>query len=262
MNGLNLAFLWDLLNLKSRASFFRKVIEHYEYHYPKPYIPVYVYGNHDRKRMASHFDGDMRIAKLLALIQFTVRGVPVTYYGEEIGMVDGGFAAKTALDPLARNFAWVPSFLFDMLGFVNRDDCRTPMQWDAGPNAGFCSAEVTPWLPVDENRNVANVRDQLRDKESLLNVYRALLQLRREQPVLQTGDLVFINEAGSSEHVLAYQRYQKNQTILVALNMGPKTEKFHNPTECEQMLFCIGVETPVDPSQILLPPYTGIVLGN
>ena len=139
--GLNLIFLWELLNLKTTAAFLRKVIQHYEQNYPVPYTPVYVFGNHDRKRLISQCGGDLRIAKLLALFQFTVRGVPVTYYGEEIGMAEVLMSAKTALDPVGRKYAWVPSILADMLGlYVNRDGCRTPMQWEASPNAGFCPA--------------------------------------------------------------------------------------------------------------------------
>jgi alpha-glucosidase len=91
LDGLNLTFLWKLLDLKVDARFFRKVIHHYEAHYPAPYIPVYVFGNHDQKRVISKVGNDPRVAKLLALFQFTVRGVPVTpislraFWGLQIG---------------------------------------------------------------------------------------------------------------------------------------------------------------------------------
>ena len=179
-NGLHLIFLWRLLNLKGNASFLRNVIRHYETHFAKPFTPVYVFGNHDRKRVLSQVGDDPNMAKLLALFQFTTRGVPVIYYGEEIGMLDGGFPAKKALDPIGQNYKQIPGFLFNWLGlYVNRDGCRTPMQWEAGPNAGFCDPEVTSWLPVHENHSWANVVDQLKDSNSILGIYKALIRIRR-----------------------------------------------------------------------------------
>ena len=111
-----------------------------------------------------------------------------------------------------RNYAWVPSFLVDMLGlYVNRDGCRTPMQWDAGPNAGFCGVEIAPWLPVHENRNMINVQDQLGDDDSLLNTYRVLLRLRRDTPTLKIGTLELLSVTGMDESILALQTHHKRQ---------------------------------------------------
>jgi len=262
LDGLNLAFLWELLNLKGTATFLRKAIQHYEDQYPIPYTPVYVFGNHDCKRVISHCGGDTHIGKLLAIMQFTVRGVPVTYYGEEIGMVEGAFSAKTALDPIGQNYAWVPPFLLDKFGlYVNRDGCRTPMQWDDGPNAGFCSAEGTPWLPVHENRNLANVADQLRDEDSLLNTYRALLRLRRDNLTLQTGNLELIHEAGMDESILAYKRSTKDQTLLILLNFGEKTVRL-DPTDHQKVIFSVGIPPSSVKPISQLPPYAGIILDQ
>jgi glycosidase len=178
-------------------------------------------------------------------------------------MQDGGFPAKSALDPVAQNLAWVPTFLFDLLGLPsNRDGCRTPMQWDGGPNAGFCSAEVAPWLLVHKNRGTANVADQSGDQDSLLNLYRALLRLRRDTPVLQTGELTLIDNPAIGKNILAYTRSSADQTIFVALNFGGETEIFQNPTDCRKILIFSGMELPADPSRVSLPPYTGIVLRN
>ncbi len=260
-DGLNLVFLWELLNLKNTTPFLRKVIQHYERHYPSPHTPVYVFGNHDRKRLISHCGGDMRIAKLLAVFQFTVRGVPVTYYGEEIGMEDGSFPAKTALDPIGRNYAWVPPFLINWLGlYVNRDGCRTPMQWDSGPNAGFCQPEIIPWLPVHANKVYANVQDQWVDDESLLNLYGKLLHLRRETPALQNGTLELIDDPTVDENIMAYKRITKNQTLLIVLNFGTNFVQFHHPIDGQQSLLAIGMDAPANLASFQLPPYAGIIL--
>jgi glycosidase len=85
------------------------------------------------------------------MLQLTVRGVPCMYYGEEIGMTDLPQPFGTALDPIPHKFKFIPRFIFDLLGLlINRDEVRTPMQWDGTKNAGFSSAEKT-WLPVHRN---------------------------------------------------------------------------------------------------------------
>jgi len=262
LDGLHLTFLWELLNLKSTASFLRTVVQNYEKNYPAPYTPVYVYGNHDCKRLISLTNDDMRIAKLLAMFQLTVRGVPVIYYGEEIGMADGNFPAKTALDPIGRRFKWVPRFLVNLLDlYINRDGCRTPMQWNAGPNAGFCDADVTPWLPVHENRDIANVQDQLEQDDSLINLYRDLLHLRRESTALRTGKLELIADPAMDKNILAYKRTAHEQTIMVVLNFGNQAAQFRNPTGCDQTLLAVSIDQLDNPRNIQLPPFAGIIFG-
>ena len=175
-DGLNMVFLWKLDKLEICARFFRNVLLEYEAQYPLPYTPVFVYGNHDLRRLFSKIGPDVRFAKILALYQFTVRGVPVTYYGEEIGMLDGNFSARNARDPMGARFSWIPDILVNKLGFyINRDGCRTPMQWDNTDNAGFCSADAQPWLPVHQDYESINVKSELACPDSILNVYNRLL---------------------------------------------------------------------------------------
>jgi glycosidase len=262
-DGLNLVFLWKLIGLKMNARFFRSVIRHYETFYPSPYTPVYVFGNHDQKRVISKIGDDVRKARLLALLQFTVRGVPVTYYGEEIGMVEARFPASTAKDPVGRRFGWVPGFLLDALDlYVNRDGCRTPMQWDDSENAGFCGKGVTPWLPVHQDYRSTNVKTELPDKDSLLNVYRRLLCLRRESAAIHGGTIQLIDDPDMGENLLAYRRDYGDETILVLINFGESPCVFRNQTACQQVQFAVGLDTPANPDEITLPPYSGLVLGN
>ncbi len=262
-DGLDMLFAWDLLNLRPTASFLRKVIRHYEALYPPPYTPVYVFGNHDRKRLLTRVGGDVRIAKLLALFQFTVRGVPVTYYGEEIGMEDGNFPAKTALDPLGQRYRWVPQFLLDALGlYVNRDGCRTPMQWDATENAGFCREGVSPWLPVHPNRRWANVKGQQGTEESLLLTYQKLLALRREQEPLRNGVLNLLEGPGIDRRMLVYTRESAGQLIVVAMNYSKKAVVFENPLACDRVLLAVGMEPPDALRVVEFPPLSGVVLGQ
>ena len=114
---------------------------------------------------------DVRKAKLLHLLQLTVRGVPCMYYGEEIGMTNLKLPFATALDPIPQKFKSIPRFVFDLLGMtINRDEVRTPMQWSAEKNAGFSSAEKT-WLPIHPNYDAFNVEKESKDENSLLKPF-------------------------------------------------------------------------------------------
>ena len=101
-------------------------------------------------------------------------------------------------------------------GGWNRDDARTPFQWDDGPNAGFTTGE--PWLPVAPDFPTANVTAQRADTNSLLSLYRWLLRYRRGAPALQDGTFRVL-ETGSPD-VYAYLREAESHLVLVALNFG------------------------------------------
>jgi len=78
-----------MLTFEFSAKYFRELIEDIENQYPDPFMPVYVFSNHDNRRSIKRLANNVQKAKLLHLLQFTVRGVPCLYYGEEIGMTDG-----------------------------------------------------------------------------------------------------------------------------------------------------------------------------
>lgn len=260
-DGLNLIFLWDLQQPKAQAKFLRQVIRRYESDYAAPALPVYVLGNHDQMRLLSKLGGDDRLAALFAMLQLTARGVPVMYYGEELGMLESRSPVQPALDPVGRRFGWMPGWLQDILHlYTNRDGCRTPMQWDASPHAGFCPPQAVPWLPVHHGYAQTNVTASLDQPSSLLHLYRKLLHLRRETAALHAGRLDLLEGQAFPEDLLLYQRTSGTETVLVALNFSPHPIRFNNPTTCRQVLIQHGVEQ-VDPAAPLLPPYAGLVLG-
>ena len=262
-DGLNLVFLWELLKTKPEARFFRELIQHHEDHYPAPYAPVYVFGNHDQKRIISKVGHDPKIAKLLALLQFTARGVPVTYYGEEIGMADGEIPARQAKDPLGQRYKLVPNFLLNFWDlYVNRDGCRTPMQWDDSVNAGFCGDDAVPWLPVHENYISTNVQNQQADDHSLLNTYRELLKLRRENKALREGSLQLLDETADEKNLLIYRRDCIEETLTVAINFGDMAVPFRNRTGHKRVLLAIGLDQTAQFEGPTLPSLSGIILGR
>jgi len=263
LDGLNLVFLWELLKVEPNAQFFRDVIQRFERYYPPPYLPVYVFGNHDRRRMLSNLGGDHRLAKLMALIQLTVRGVPVIYYGEEIGMLDGDFPAKLALDPIGQRFRWVPKFLLKALDLsVNRDGCRTPMQWDSSVNAGFSTGNIgRPWLPVGENFKDINVSRQQEDEKSLLNTYRSLLKLRKSSRALIEGTLELI-EDNINIGLLSYLRRYNEEEFLILINFGGKAYSYKNKTTCSHFVFGLGIEKSGETKELIIPGHGGLILRN
>ena len=132
--------------LGSEKKFFHDFLRSMEADFPPPYMPTLAYSNHDFGRGISRIQNRLPEAKVLALIQLTARGIPVIYYGDEIGMGNHDLPLKDAKDPLAKIYRHIPKIMakvFDI--FINRDDARTPMQWDAGRNRKFTHEEAEPW---------------------------------------------------------------------------------------------------------------------
>jgi alpha-glucosidase len=173
--------------------------------------PVYVITNHDIIRSYTRYGDDTHnddIAKMMAALYLTLRGSAIMYYGEEIGMQNNDPKSKEDVqDPIGK-LGWPKE--------KGRDGERTPMQWTAGPNAGF--SEVKPWLPVPPSAITHNVASEMKDPNSIYNFYHQLLALRHTEPALLDGDWVPLNEA--DRNVLAYVRRYKDEAILVVLNMS------------------------------------------
>jgi glycosidase len=204
----------------------------------------------------SRLGGDIRRAKLLHVFQLTVRGVPCMYYGEELGMSDARFPFKTALDPIPHKYKFIPRFLFELLGMtINRDEVRTPMQWDGGRNAGFSSAKQT-WLPVQENYKSINVEAEEQDEESLLNTIRSLLKIRGQERTLQEGDLVLLD--GLPENVLGYVRSDEKDRIFILLNFGSGEKRFS--IEATEVIFNLSPASQLDGKMVRLNGYGAMIL--
>jgi alpha-glucosidase len=178
--------------------------------------PVFVISNHDIERSYNRYgDGEHNdeIAKLMASLYLTLRGTPILYYGEEIGMENTDPKRKEDVkDPIGRT-GWPLE--------KGRDGERTPMQWDQSPSAGFTTA--TPWLPVPPSFTTRNVAAEMKDPFSILSVYRKLLTLRRENPALRDGEYISLNQ--SDPHVLSYLRRYKEKAVVVVLNMSSQRQQ-------------------------------------
>jgi oligo-1,6-glucosidase/alpha-glucosidase len=254
-DGLNLVFLFDISALEWDADFFRDKIRRIEAYYPYPYTPTYVFSNHDRPRSITLLGNDIQKAKTLSLLQLTLRGVPFYYQGEEIGMPTGELPFEGALDPLPAAFDWLPGFAKDMV--FNRDNCRTPMQWDASVNGGFSQDGATPWLPVLPGLDSLNVASQLADSESLLRANKSLLHLRQQEPALKWGSLRWL-EAYEGGDLLAYERIYGEQSLTVLINISGEVSNLQLP-ERKNLLFASGMAS-LDGGMLRLGPNSGVIL--
>ena len=255
-NGLTHAFDFEILTYKFNVNYFRELIKKIEAHYPDPFMPVYVFGNHDRRRSINRIGDDLQKAKLIHMLQLTVRGVPCIYYGEEIGMTNLKQPFAAALDPIPHKFKFIPPFVFDMIGLtINRDEVRTPMQWDGTKNAGFSSAEKT-WLPVHGNYKEINVEEEYKDANSLLNTIRALMKIRNEETSLQEGTLEILD--GLPNGVLGYSRKIGEEKISVLLNFDNLEKKIRiNFSTC---LFKLSDRKDLDKKTVHLNGLDGVIL--
>ena len=150
--------------------------------------PLLVFDNHDNPRMDMRYgDGmhDVDIQRMLATVLFATRSTALMYYGDELGMkTTPPTRVEDVKDPVGRT-GWPKE--------KGRDGERTPMQWDGSPEAGFTTGEK-PWLPVPDTYKTVNVEEEVRDDDSLLNWYKQLIRLRRENPALH------LRHADDAEH--------------------------------------------------------------
>jgi alpha-glucosidase len=173
--------------------------------------PVFVIGNHDNIRSYNRY-GDGRnndaIAKLMGAFYLTLRGTPIMYYGEELGMENNDPKRKEDVrDPIGR-LGWPKE--------KGRDGERTPMQWNGGASAGFTTGK--PWVPLPATYRTHNVASESKDPNSILSVYKKVLALRHKDPALLEGDYVALNT--SDDHVMSYLRRYQGRAVLVVLNMS------------------------------------------
>ncbi|MCT1902265.1 alpha-glucosidase [Oceanobacillus sojae] len=189
--------------------------------------------NHDQPRSVSSW-GDPEnyhaaSAKAFAVLYFMMQGTPFIYQGQEIGMTNAPFESIEEYDAVdAKNFykeqleKGVPEEeILAALAKTSRDHSRTPMQWNGKANAGFTTG--TPWMKVNPNYPSINVENQQNHADSILNFYKQLIALRKQEQGLIYGnyDLVIKDHPG----VYAYMRtYQENQWLILVNVFGKETE--------------------------------------
>jgi len=208
------------------------------------------WGNHDQARAVSRFGDDSPqyrelSAKMLAGVLHLHRGTPYVYQGEELGMTNMAFGAISDYRDLevlnhhreaTTHLGHTDAEVLAALAPLNRDNARTPVQWDATPNAGFTAG--TPWIAVNPNTSHINAAAQVDDPESVFSFYRQVIDLRHKDPVVSHGDFTML--LPGNEHIYAFLRALPGSEILV---LGNFTAEEHTVN--------IGEETWATAEQIL-----------
>jgi alpha-glucosidase len=171
----NIPFLYSQLT----AEALRAIVEEVEATLPADAWPVWNGSSHDISRWPTRWCGnDERKIRCALMMLFTLRGTPLLYYGDEIGMGDGPVTPEQSLDPLGKRIAGLVT--------AGRDPSRTPMQWSAEPGCGFTEPGVKPWLPFGDAA-ACNVQQQRGDAGSALTFCRDVIALRRRSSELRSG---------------------------------------------------------------------------
>lgn len=203
----------------------------------KGWLSIFL-ANHDQPRMVSKFGNDTAefrelSSKMLSTFVMTMRGTPYYYYGDELGMVNIRFNdINDYNDVETRNkYTQIKNAGGDLDAYMenrkqtSRENGRTPFQWDTTENAGFTTGK--PWLKVNSNHNIINAEAQEKDPNSVLNYFRQLVQLRKQDLTLVYGAYTLLDK--DNPDVFAYTRELDGKKLLILLNFSEKNTAYTLP---------------------------------
>ena len=250
LNEMHMPANFGLLRAQWNAKSVRTHVDSIEAALPAGAWPNYVLSNHDDWRTATRVGPPQ--AKVAMMLLLTLRGTPTIYYGEELGMENVEIPPDQEQDPAGLR---VPG-----IG-MGRDPERTPMQWDASPNAGFAPEGVTTWLPLAPDYETRNVAVEKADPKSILNLTNELLELRKSHPALAVGDYAAID--GVPDECFVYTRSTAGQRVLIALNLTNQEHQFTLPyTGTGQVVTSTGKDRTgkISLTFMVLQPNEGILI--
>lgn len=203
--------------------------------------------NHDEPRGVSHYLPERHpceaAKKMLAGLYFMLRGIPFLYQGQEIGMENVEFSSIDEVDDVSSRMEYRVALeagcseeeAMQAVRRYGRDNARTPMQWNAGPHAGF--TDGTPWLKENENYRSINVEEQMGREDSVLQFYRRLIGLRKdpqyEDSLVYGACIPYLRE---QRNLMAYLRRGGHQTLLVMGNFQEEPQEVRLPGAYEEVL--------------------------
>ncbi len=247
--GIGMPFNFQGISTDFSAEGFRNFITEFQGMLnPDTQRPVYCFSNHDQQRIATRMGGGEQ-ARLIALLQLTLPGLPTIYYGDEIGMADGTIPPEAIRDLSARQMG---------KNTASRDPERTPMRWNEERYADFSTVE--PWLPVGDGVAQCNVATELQEPDSFLALYKRLLALRSRYGILRNGTYEAFSE--QDDDIFMFSRWLGHQHVFVALNFGA-TERQAKLPHSGRVLCCTHpVDYPdiADDGIVSLRPYEGVLV--
>lgn len=244
-NELNMIFNMDHINVDSwfgakwygkkfKLKNFRKAINKWQYGLKYGNNSLFI-ENHDQRRSVGRFGTDdkeyrIKSAQMLACTYFLLKGTPFIYQGQEIGMTNSDITNLEdlrdldALNTMATIHTHLP-FLRRMIRksffSTHRDNARTPMQWDNSINGGF--SKGTPWLKVNANKDLINVKNELDNPDGIIATYKKLIELRKSSDVILEGEYHCLIKHSNS--IFAYQRKLGDKEVVVFTNFKNKDVK-------------------------------------
>ncbi|GAA0086156.1 alpha-glucosidase [Clostridium sp. CTA-7] len=195
--------------------------------------------NHDIPRVVSTWGNDKEYwresSTALGLMYFMQQGTPFIYQGQEIGMTNVKYESVDEYNDVksinAYNDMLENSFTEEQcikhLWAVSRDNARTPMQWSNSINAGFSNSK--PWIGINLNYKYINVEDQINDKESILNFYKDMIRIRKNNPILIYGEYKLILE--NHDKIYAYIREINEEKFIIITNLSENKAQYKNENE-------------------------------
>lgn len=240
-------FNFEFITLDWEAQKYRQFIADFLQAIGEDNIPQFVMGNHDRPRLASRIG--VQQARTAAVLLLSLPGIPVIYYGEELGMQN--------VRPIPQNKIH-DTKEYRSPGF-GRDPFRTPMQWDETKFAGF--SETEPWLPLENACRERNVAVEEKDAQSLYSLYKRLLTLRHDtNNVLSKGE--YRDYEAHNDTIYAFTRYYNGIEYLIALNFFGEDRTCVLPEgDFRLLLSSATLDTEgVIQSAYFLKPYEGVIL--
>lgn len=226
--------------------------------------------NHDEPRGVSRYipDGDCfdKSKKMLAALNFMLRGLPFIYQGQELGMENMSFHSIDEIDDIstldeyqvALDAGLSQEEALKVASRYSRDNARTPMQWSDEENAGFTSG--TPWLKVNPNYTSINAASQLKDPDSVRSFYKKLIALRKSPEYKETvvyGELTPLWE--EQHNLMAYSR-KENKTLYVIGNYQREEQSVTLPGAYQKVLLNNYPDIQADGNTIRLYGYQVLIL--
>ena len=140
----------------------------------------------------------------------------------------------------------------------SRDNARTPMQWNHDENAGFSTEK--PWMPVNENYKIVNVKDEEKEYGSILNFYKRLIAFRKSgeyNEILTYGDFKPMYE--EEYHIFAYSRSYGDQKLVLICNFSSEEKSVELLEDYESVVFVNYEQTTVIGNRLQMKPYECVV---
>lgn len=226
--------------------------------------------NHDQPRGVSYYipEGDCspRSKKMLAALYYLLKGLPFIYQGQEIGMENLGVIPLDKVDDIWARDQYQVSIdagysveeSLKIISRYNRDNARTPVQWNDSENAGFTTG--TPWMMVNPNYPSINVESQINDEDSLLSFYKELAKLRKHPEYKETfvyGDFLPFKE--DRHNFMAYER-KADKDILVMGNFQNEEQTVTLPAPYKKFLLNNCKDVVLNGNEVTLHGYQVLVV--